>query len=374
MSKLLDTYRRRNRPTSDYWLAGAVVAIGLIGLIMVMSSSVIVSYERFGYNYFYFGRQVAYFLIGILAMVGMSLVDYRFWRKHATTLMIIGLVLLVAVFIPGLGVKLGGAHRWIGLGSITIQPSEIIKLVFIIYLAAWLESRGKDIRDFKEGLMPFIIMVGLLGILILKQPDLGTFTIVAGIASVLVYVSGASMAHLIMLGFGGLAAFILLIRTSAYRWERFLTFLNPQNDLLGAGYQINQALLALGTGGLLGLGFGQSRQKYLYLPAPHVDSIFAVMVEELGFLRVAPIVLIYAFIVIRGLNIAKLAPDHFGKLLAVGITTWILVQAFVNIGAITGLVPLTGVPLPFISFGGTSLIMLLAGVGILLNISKQTTS
>lgn len=371
MSKLLDIYRRRNRPTSDYWLLGAVLLLGLIGLVMIMSSSVIVSYERFGSNYVYFSRQAIYFVMGFLAMLVTSLVDYRFWRKHATTLMIIGLILLVLVFIPGIGVRLGGAHRWIGLGPITVQPSEIIKLIFIIFLAAWLQSRGKEIRDFKTGLAPFLVLVGLVGLLIIAQPDLGTFTVIAAISIIMVYVSGASLGHLVGLAGAAALIFALLIRSSSYRWARFLTFLNPKADLLGSGYQINQALLAIGSGGLVGLGFGQSRQKYLYLPAPHVDSIFAVMVEELGFLRVAPIILVYAFIIIRGLQIAKFSPDQFGRLLAVGITAWILVQAFVNIGAITGMLPLTGVPLPFISFGGTSLIMLFTGVGILLNISKQ---
>lgn len=374
MPKLLDIYRKRNRPTSDYWLLGAVILMSLLGLIMVMSSSVIVSYERFGSNYVYFTRQFIYFGLGILAMTITSIIDYRFWRKNATIFMIIGLVLLVLVFIPGIGVKLGGAHRWIGFGPVTIQPSEVIKLVFIIYLAAWLESRGKNIREFKEVFMPFIIMVSLLGVLILKQPDLGTFTVVAVISVVIVYVNGAALSQLLTIAIGGATAFLLLIRTSSYRWERFITFLNPSSDLLGSGYQINQAQLALGSGGLFGLGFGKSLQKYLYLPQPHVDSIFAVMTEELGFLRIVPIILLYVFIVVRGLAIAKIAPDGFGRLIAVGITTWILFQTFVNIAAISGLLPLTGVPLPFISFGGSSLVMLLAGVGILLNISKQATT
>lgn len=371
MAHLLDIYRRRNRPTSDYWLLGAVILLALVGLMMVLSASVIISYERFGSNYVYFGRQVISFLVGVVVMLVTSLIDYRVWRKYAVVLLGFALVLLVAVYLPGIGTKIGGAARWISIGPITIQPSEILKLSFIIYLAAWLEAKGRAVREFRTGLVPFLILVGLVSVLLIKQPDLGTLVVTAAISAVMFFVSGASLTH--MIGVAGAAGIVLLflIRGAAYRWARFLTFLNPQADILGAGYQINQALLAIGTGGLLGLGFGQSRQKYLYLPQPHIDSIFAVMVEELGFLRVAPIVLVYAFVVIRGLRIARLALEPFARLLAVGITAWILIQAFVNIGAITGLLPLTGVPLPFVSFGGTSLVTLFAGVGILLNISKQ---
>lgn len=373
MAKLLDVYRRRNAPASDYWLLGGAFALALIGLLMIMSSSVIVSFERYGSNYNFLTRQAISLLVGVVALIVTSMVDYRFWRKHAVLILVTAMLLLVAVFIPGIGTKIGGAQRWIGLGPITVQPSEILKLAFIIYLAAWLESKGKQVAQFREGVMPFLVLVGIGAILVLKQPDLGTVLVVTAVSAVMFYVSGANVAHMFSLGLAGIVLLFFLVRSAAYRWTRFLTFLNPNADALGAGYQVNQALLAIGTGGWFGLGFGQSRQKYLYLPQPHVDSIFAVMVEELGFLRIMPILFLYAFVILRGLRIAKTAPDQFGQLIAVGITAWILVQVFVNVGAISGLLPLTGVPLPFISFGGTSLVMLFAGTGILLNISKQVT-
>lgn len=372
MARLLDTYRRRLSPTSDYWLLGAVLALTGFGLMMIMSASVIVSYERFNSNYVYVGRQAMWFALALIALLVTANLDYRIWRKNATVLMIVGLILLAAIFIPGVGVRLGGAHRWIGFGAFTVQPSEIIKLVFIIYLAAWLEARQTHRERLRHALVPFFTLMGLVGFLILKQPDFGTFLVIAAVSVAIFFVSGASAAQLGGALLSGFLIFLLLVKSASYRWARFLTFLNPRADVLGAGYQINQALLAIGTGGLFGLGFGQSRQKYLYLPQPHIDSIFAVMVEELGFLRVAVVLLVYVFLIARGLRVASQAPDGFGRLVAVGVTFWIFFQAFVNIGAISGLLPLTGVPLPFISFGGSSLVMLFAGAGILLNISKQT--
>jgi cell division protein FtsW len=265
----------------------------------------------------------------------------------------------------------GGAYRWIKLGPLTFQPSEIIKLVFIIYLAAWLDKRQYEIRSFSAGFIPFVIILGTVFFLIMKQPDLGTASVVVLIAASMFFVAGANLFQI----FGGVivASFFFweLIKRSPYRLSRLMVFFNP-SDTLGKAYHINQALLAIGSGGLWGRGFGQSIQKHLYLPQPATDSIFAVICEELGFIRALFIPLIFIIFAWLGFTVASKAPDFFGKMLAIGIVSWIIFQAVINIGTMLAIFPLTGIPLPFISYGGSSLVISLAAMGILLNISKQT--
>lgn len=282
-------------------------------------------------------------------------------------------VLLIAVLIPGIGLEAGGAKRWIHLGVATFQVSEFVKLAVIIYLAWWFEKKGPMVKDFYKTFLPFIAVFGVVFLLIMQQPDLGTAMVVGVIALTLYFVSGATISQMwTILGIGGLGV-LGLIYAAPYRLRRLVTFLNPGADPLGAGYHVNQALLAIGSGGLFGLGYGHSRQKFNFLPEAASDSIFAIIGEELGFIGAFSLVMIpIAIIVWRGLVIAKNAPDTFGRLLAMGITTWIGFQAALNMGAIVGVVPLTGVPLPFISLGGTSLVFMLIACGILLNISKQT--
>lgn len=373
MARILERYRSAFYPKFDYWLLFVVTALTLFGLLMISSSSVVISFERFGANWYYLSRQAIAVLVGMVALAISANIDYRFWRKIASPLMAISLVLLVLVFIPGIGLKLSGASRWINLGPVLFQPSELVKLTFVIYLAAWLERRGESIKHVESGLLPFSLLLLLLIGLIVKQPDLGTVIIISLIAASMFWAAGARTIHLLGGGLSALVLFFALIRFSNYRWQRFLTFLNPSADLLGSGYQFNQTILAIGSGGLFGLGFGNSRQKYLYLPQAHTDAIFAVIVEELGFIRTIPILAALIFVALRGLRIARKAPDDFGKLLAVGIASWVAGQSFVNLAANLGIVPLTGVPLPFVSYGGSALVALLIGVGILLNISKRTT-
>lgn len=359
------------RKRGDYLLSLVVFILAVFGLVMISSASVVVSYELFGTNYHYFNRQAISFVIGILAWVITSNIDYRIYQKYAIYLLILTFLLLILVFIPGIGKELGGAHRWISAGPIFFQPSELVKLLFILYLAAWLEKRAEHLRTFWRGFLLFAILIGLIIFLIISQPDMGTTTIIVATSAVMFFVAGAQIWHL-TLGIGALVAlFWILIKTSPYRFQRFLTFLQPAAQSLGNAYHINQALLAIGTGGLLGRGFGQSIQKYLYLPQAHTDSIFAIAAEELGFLRITFVLFLYVFLIFRGYAIAKVAPDYYSKLVASGITAWFGIQTFVNLGAMTGLLPLTGVPLPFISFGGSSLVVSLAAVGILMNISKQ---
>ncbi len=346
-----------------------VVSLSLFGLVMIGSASALVAYERFNgdHNYFYVGRQTLNLVIGVLAMIIVANVDYHWWRDKARLMLFLTFALLVAVFVPGIGESLKGASRWIHIGPLFFQPSEMVKLTFIMYLAGWFEKRVANIS-----LLPLtVILTAIIG-LIIAEPDLGTLTVVILIAAAMFFIAGGAYWQM---GMGGLLAgfvFLTLIRLSPYRWQRLMVFLNPSSEVQGASYHINQSLLAIGSGGLWGLGFGRSVQKYLYLPEPYTDSIFAIIAEELGLLRAMLVIAAFLFLAWRGLRIAQSAPDIFGRLVATGITTWILVQAFINIGALSGLLPLTGVPLPFVSYGGSSLIIIFVAIGVLLNISKHT--
>ena len=354
-----------------------IITLGLIivfGLIMLSSASVSLSFEKFSEGYFYVKHQIFYGLIpGIILLVIFSLVDYRVWRKLAFALLVISIVLLVLVFIPGLRAEYGTAKSWINIFGISFQPAELVKLTFLVYLATWLEKRGKKrARDLSEGLIPFLTILGIIAFLLILQPDLGTMTIILLVSLVVFFIGGANLFHLLGIGAGSIIALLILIRIAPYRTARLMTFLHPELDPQGVGYHINQAFLAIGSGGFLGRGFGMSRQKFQYLPEVAGDSIFAVIAEELGFVLATLLILIFIYLMYRGFKIAQKAPDNFAKLLVVGIIAWIIIQAFVNIGAMVGLLPLTGIPLPFISFGGTALAVLLAACGIVINISRQT--
>lgn len=356
----------------DFIFAILVFCLTFFGLVMMASSSMVVSLEKFGNSNHYVIRQIGALMIGLILMFFTYHIDYRFWKKNALWLFLITIVLLILVFVPHIGVEINGARRWIGFNKPWFQPTELIKISFIIYLAAWLDKKGSDIKNFWLGFIPFVLLVSLIGFLIMEQPDLGTLSVIILSSASMFFISGSSWLHL-GIGAGFLVAFLgVMIKIAPYRMERLLVFLNPTLDSQGSAYHINQALLAIGTGGWWGLGFGQSKQKYLYLPMAHTDSIFAIIAEELGFIRSGIILLALLVLGLRGYKIAKYAPDNFGKLLVIGITTWILVQAFVNIASMLNLTPMTGVPLPFISFGGSSLIFLLAAVGIVLNVSKQS--
>lgn len=359
-----------NKP--DYILIICVFALVVFGLVMLSSASSVLSYEQFGHNYYYLKHQLFYGVAsGLVLLIVFSKIDYHKLRKFASFLLLATLVLLVLVFIPGLGFEYGGATRWISLGPITMQPTEIAKLTFLIYLATWLEKRERGVKDFSVGLLPFMTILGIISLLTILQPDIGTLTIIVLSAICVYFVAGAPLRHLAFLGAVSLGLFWLLVKIAPYRMARLTVFLNPEIDPQGIGYQINQALLAIGSGGLFGLGLGHSIQKHNYLPEVTGDSIFAVIAEELGFIRVLILVSLFLIFALRGFSIAKKAPDLYGRLLACGITSWIAFQAFINIAAMVAILPLTGIPLPFVSYGGTALISALAGVGILINISKQ---
>lgn len=353
---------------ADYLLALIVFGLVVFGLIMIYSSSVIISYEKVGHGYYYLTQQAISLAIGLALWAFFQSIDYHILKRFSFWLLVLSIILLILVFIPLLSG--GGVHRWIVIGSFNFQPSEVVKLFLIIYLASWLADKKGEVQDLKKGFLPFLFLIILIASLIVLEPDLGTAAVLVLVGIVMFYLAGARLTHLLSMLIGGGGLLYLLIITVPYRLSRILTFLNPEASPMGSGYQLRNALIAIGSGGLLGLGFGSSSQKYLYLPEAHTDSIFAIISEELGFLRT--ILLIIAFIIIawRGYRIAQSAPDRFGQLLAGGITTWLVFQGFVNIGAMLGLIPLTGLTLPFVSYGGTSLIVSIVGIGILLNISK----
>ena len=359
----------------DKTLLITVLLLSVFGLVIISSASVVMSYNNFGYNHYYLFHQFLYgFLPGIVLLFLFQKIDYRILKKYALFFLIITLILLLVVFIPGLGFGLKGANRWIDIAGISFQPSEFIKLTFILYLAAWLEKNKKNARDFSNLLIPFITVVLIIAIPLIMQPDVGTLSIIVFTAVIMYFMSGTKISHIFVLIIGGLTGLFLLVQIAPYRMNRFMVFMYPEIDPQGIGYQINQALLALGSGGIFGLGFGHSRQKFNYLPEPIGDSIFAVAGEELGMIGLFIIMTLFFIFALRGFKIASRAPDNFGKFVAVGITSWITFQALINMAAITSLIPLTGIPLPFISYGGSALITSLVGVGILLSISRYGKS
>ncbi|MBI4090105.1 MAG: putative lipid II flippase FtsW [Candidatus Kerfeldbacteria bacterium] len=360
---------RTARPI-DTTLLLIVAAILVFGLIALSSASTVVAYQEYGDSTYFLKRQLLSVLIGILVFSVAVRIDYRQWRAVAFPLLVLSIGLLVAVFVPGLGRELLGAKRWIQIGSVFFQPAELVKLMFLVYLAGWLSERGHRIHDRAYGLWPFLAILSTITLLIISQPDIGTMTIIALIALSSYFVAGAPLRDIAMIGVFAVAAFAVLIKTAGYRVNRFLVFLNPQLDPQGIGYHINQALLAIGSGGLFGLGLGHSRQKFDYLPEAASDSIFAIVAEELGFIVVVGLLALFVAFVLRGYRVARHAPDEFGRILAAGITTWFGFQAFINIGALTGVLPLTGIPLPFVSYGGTALITSCAAIGVLANISR----
>lgn len=360
---------------SDYILSLLVFVLIAFGLIMIYSVSKYYSLDITdgATDKFYLKKQLLWLIAGIASWIVFQSIDYRYWLKNVKYMPIItfGLLFLPIILKP-FGIVSAG--RWVNLGFTSFQPAEIAKLSLLFYLAGWFATKGTDLSEIKKLFWPFIAVTGFIAFLMLLQKDLGTLSIMVVIASSVIIIAGAPVYQLFSgVGLAG-ALLWLSVKIEPYRMERLMTFLNPESNSLSTGYHIRNALIAAGSGGLWGLGFGQSKQKYLYLPEAHTDSIFAIICEELGMLRSSLIVLLFVFVAIRGFKIAKNAPDNFSKYLATGITLWIFVQAMINIAAMFSIVPLTGVPLPFISYGGTSLLVLLSAVGVLNNITKQQRS
>jgi len=361
MVKLLKQKKR-----FDLWLLLFPIFFCLFGILMIFEASNVVAFRDFGDKYSFVKDQFTWFLVGIVALTVTSFIPYKKYYSLAIPFLGISILTLIAVFIPGIGIHTQGANRWIGVSSFNFQPSEPAKLALIIYLSSWLSAREKG------RLFAFLLLFGLIVGLVILQPDLGTAIILSSIFIVMYFISGVSLWHFIILIPIVIAGTILATIKSPYRFARLMTFLNPNFDPLGASYHIRQILISFGSGGLFGLGLGASRQKYQFLPEATTDSIFAIIGEEFGFIGTLFFTIFYLLFLYRIYLVVKHAPDKQSFLLGGGILTLLGFQTLINLGSMVALVPLTGVPLPFISYGGSHLVITLIAVGIIINISKHT--
>ncbi|HEX6208587.1 MAG TPA: putative lipid II flippase FtsW [Actinomycetota bacterium] len=352
-------------------LVVSTAALTLLGLIMVLSASSVEAYARFGSSFLFFNRQVVYAVVGSLAMAVTMRMRHRAWERLAGPMLLLSVVLLAMVLLPGFGTVAGGSARWIELGPVTIQPSEFAKLSVVAFGAALLSRRWHRIEDLRQLAVPLLPVAGVVCGLILLQPDLGTAVIIVTSVFVLLVAAGARMRHLLVGAFATGTVGLGLIYVEGYRWSRFVSYLDPWADPQGSGYQVIQSLIAITSGGPFGVGLGASRQKWQYVPNAHTDFIYSIIGEELGLAGMLVVLGLFAVLVYAGIRVAIAAPDAFSRLLAAGIVGWIGGQALINLGAVTGLLPITGVPLPFVSFGGSSLVVSLAAVGILASIARR---
>lgn len=350
----------RGKP--DMVIIFLVAGLSLLGLLMVYNASTVEAFRDFADKYYFLKNQFAWMIIGWLLLWLVSFFDYHWFGKLALPLFIANVLLLILVLVPGLGLAIKGARRWINLGSFVFQPTETLKIALVLYLSVWL---GKS-----RSLLSFLLLIGFILGLIILQPDLGTAVIVVATAFLVYYFSGAKILPILAVSLLFLAIGISLVLVSPYRRQRLKTFLNPAADPLGSSYHIRQALIALGSGGFFGVGLGKSRQKYQYLPEATTDSIFAVIGEETGLFGTSFLLGAFMVLIYRGINIAQKAVDPLGRLIAGGLISWLAIQVFMNISAMVALVPLTGIPLPLISYGGSSLLVTLVSFGILLSVSR----
>lgn len=352
----------------DIFLLSVVLFLVFIGVVMVFSASAIVSHEKFDTSYLFLIKQIIWTVMGVFLMLVLARIDYNKLQKFSRPLMVFSFSLLVLVLL----IESGEIKRWLRFGMVNFQPSEMAKICLILYIADVLDRKGSKLQDFKKGLLPILAVAGIFLILIYAEPDLGTAVILGLVVLAMLFMGGVRLSHLLSLVLASIPLLYFAVFHVAYRRERILTFINPWADAQRIGYQIVQALLALGSGGFFGKGLGASRAKLFFLPEPYTDFIFSIIGEELGFLGASLIIFLFVIIAWRGLYIATRAPNQFGNLLAAGITFLITFQAVLNISIVTACLPTKGITLPFLSYGGSSLVFSLAGVGILLNISRQT--
>ncbi|WP_164670372.1 stage V sporulation protein E [Virgibacillus doumboii] len=363
-------FKTENAP--DYTLLTVILSLVIIGIVMVYSSSYVWAEYKYGDTFFYVKRQLLFCGAGVAAMLFFMAIPYGTWKKYSKIILLVCFILLLAVLIPGIGMVRGGAQSWIGVGAFSIQPSEFMKLGLIIFLAVFLSVNQKYITSFKKGFFPSLILVFSAFGLIMLQPDLGTGVVLVLTSMVMIFIAGARLSHFFGLASIGIVGFLYLIISAPYRIDRITAFLNPWEDPSDTGFQIIQSLYAIGPGGLTGVGLGNSLQKHFYLPEPQNDFIFAILGEELGFLGGTFVIVLFMLLFWRGVKIALEAPDAYGRFLALGIVSMLTIQVMINISVVIGLIPVTGITLPFLSYGGSSLTLTLCSVGILLNISRYT--
>jgi cell division protein FtsW len=359
--------------TPDLPLFGVVVTLVGVGVVMVYSASAIVAADRFHDPFFFLKKQLFWALLGLAGLwVGM-LLDYRWLERLVIPLLVLSFALLVLVLVPPFGQSINGTRRWFHVGPVSFQPVELAKFALVLYLASFLTRRQEAIGRFRDGLLPVLLVAGGMAALTLLQPDLGNSLALIILTLALAYLAGARAWHMLAIAACAAPVVMVLIAMKPYRWRRMVAFMNPWDDPQGSGFQIIQSFLALGSGGWLGVGLGDSKQKLFYLPEPYTDFIFAIIGEELGLVGATTIVAHFALVVWRGLRVGLRAPDAFGAYLGLGLTIMLATQILVNLGVVTGVLPTKGLPLPFISFGGSALLMTLFSAGVLLNISQHGT-
>ncbi|WP_240375177.1 stage V sporulation protein E [Bacillus piscicola] len=364
--------KNRRRPF-DAVLVAAIAGLLIVGLFMVYSASSAWGEHVQGDAFYFVKRQLIFAVMGVAAMLFIAQIDYWFWQRWAFVILIVCFIMLILVLIPGIGMVRGGARSWIGAGAFSIQPSEFMKLGMIIFLSYYVSKHQKHLPHFRKGMLPALLLIFSAFGLIMLQPDLGTGAVMVGTCFVLLFAAGARIRHFVFLGGIGVIGFVGLILSAPYRLQRITSFVDPWSDPLGAGFQIIQSLYAVGPGGLFGLGFGESRQKFYYLPEPQTDFIFAILAEEAGFIGGGFVLLLFGILLWRGIAAALAAPDMYGALLAAGVCGMIFLQVLINIGVVIGLFPVTGITLPFLSYGGSSLTLMLLAMGIVLNITRHRT-
>jgi cell division protein FtsW len=359
------------RPATYVLLLLVVGALTVLGLVMVLSASSVQALRNHGSSWYFFNRQILWVGLGGVALVATSRVDYRRWRVVAIPMLGLAIGLMVLVLVPGVGIRVSGSSRWLGAGPLRLQPSELAKLGLLLFSADLLARRADKVGDFKATTRPVLGFFGAVALLLLLQPDLGTTLVTACIVLGVLFLAGTPIHWMGGIGIGAALGTLGLAKVEPYRWRRMTSFLNPFADASNTGYQAAQGRIALANGGLTGVGLGASRAKWGFLPAAHTDFIFAIIGEELGLLGSLSVLLLFGAFAYLGVRAALRAPDRFGFLVAGGVTAWVLGQAVINIGAVVGLLPITGVPLPFVSSGGSSLVPMMAGLGMLLNVTRQ---
>jgi len=368
--------RRDDRPSHapDYLLLTVVLLLSVIGIIAVYSASYALGQRQFNDPNFFVKRQAIFMVAGLLIMAVTMRLPYHALMRLSPLVMLAAVAGLALVLVPGIGYEQNGARSWIRIGSIPpLQPSEFAKFGVIVYLAAWLTAKGDQLKDFSLGVVPFVAMVGFVAALIMLEGDLGTTIVVGAITGTLFFIAGARLTHTLTLATSAvLAAGVLLATGDQYRMDRLTSFLHAENDPQGTGFHTLQLLVAFGSGGIDGLGLGVSRQKFFYIPGAHTDGVLAIIGEELGFIGACMVIGLFMLLLARGWMVVKRADGQFGSLMAAGILAWIAFQALINIGGVTRLMPLTGIPLPFVSYGGTALLAIFAATGVLLSISRYT--
>ncbi|HVE47062.1 MAG TPA: putative lipid II flippase FtsW [Acidimicrobiales bacterium] len=371
MARTTETPVERHKgPPPAAVLAAVVGVLCLIGLVMVLSASSVLALREYGTSWLFFGRQVLWLVVGVTALFFTARVDYHRWRRLALPMLGLSMVLLGLVLVPGVGITAGGSTRWLGTSGWRIQPSELAKLGVLVFVADYLARAGRGSID-RVTVRVVLGVFGLVGLLVMRQPDMGTTLVIGCIVLALLYVSGTALRSMAALVAGAAAVAMVVGMAEPYRRARMVSFLNPWADAGNTGYQVVQSLIGLGSGKWSGVGVGASRAKWGFLPNAHTDFIFAIIGEELGLIGTLFVLALFVAFAMLGVRTALRAPDRFGTLLAAGITAWVIGQAVINIGAVIGVLPVTGVPLPFVSFGGSSLVILLASVGMLLNVASQ---